>query len=66
MNAKTLQQFADGVNAYLKAHPEHADLPVLTARDDEGNGFNQVYFDPTWAQRWELYNGDDIEGVCVS
>lgn len=64
MKPKTLQEFADGVNAYLKAHPEHADLPVITAKDDEGNGYNQVLFDPTYGH-WEIY-GDEITGVCVS
>ena len=66
MKAKTLKQFAREIDLYLKRHPEHADLPVLTARDDEGNGYNRVYFDPGHGTDWELGNGDTIEGVCVS
>ena len=65
MKAKTLQEFADGINGYLKNHPEHGNLPVITAIDDEGNGFNQVFYDPSYAKDWEVY-ADEIEGVCVS
>ncbi|MDH3535569.1 MAG: hypothetical protein OER87_07480 [Gammaproteobacteria bacterium] len=64
MSPLTLQRFADGINDYLKAHPDQADLPVVTSRDDEGNGFNLVYFDPSYGT-WEV-NADEIEGVCVS
>ena len=66
MKAKTLQEFADGINAYLKAHPNHRMLPVVTAADDEGNGYNQVFYDPTHGTQWEMRNGDEIKGVCVS
>lgn len=65
MRAKTLQQFADGINAFLKANPGHKNVPALTARDDEGNGFNRVYYDPSYSEEWEV-DGDEIEGVCVS
>ncbi len=65
MNAKTLQEFADGINSYLKAHPKHADLPVITSADDEGNGFNRVYYDPSHSNEWDT-GTEQIEGVCVS
>ena len=65
MKPKTLQEFADGINAFLKANPGHKHCTVLTSRDDEGNGFNRVFFDPTYNSGWEV-NGDEIEGVCVS
>ena len=64
MHPKTLKEFADGINAYLKANPNHADLPVITSRDDEGNGYNQVFYSPEHGT-WEIY-ADEIEGVCVS
>ena len=65
MKHLTLKQFADGINAYLKKHPDRAHLPVVTARDDEGNGYNLVYYSPTYGKEWEVY-ADEIEGVCVS
>ena len=65
MNNKTLKQFVDGLNQYLAENPEHANLQVLTARDDEGNGYNRVYFDPTYGEHWETDQGM-VEGVCVS
>ena len=34
MTPKTLQEFADGINAFLKANPGHKHCTVLTARDD--------------------------------
>ena len=66
MKPKTLKQFADGINAYLKANPKHGKLPVLTAADDEGNGYNKVYYDCTYGTAWETRNGDEVKGVCVS
>ncbi len=65
MNAKTLQEFADGINAFLKENPGHKHVPVITARDDEGNGYNRVYYDPSYDSGWDV-DGDEIEGVCVS
>jgi len=65
MKAKTLQEFADGINAFLKANPGHKHCPVLTASDDEGNNYNRVYYDPSYDSGWEV-NGDEVEGVCVS
>ena len=64
MKSKTLQEFANGINAYIKENPKHAKLPVITSRDDEGNGYNKVYYDPSHGS-WEIYE-DEIEGVCVS
>ena len=64
MKAKTLQQFVDGLNAYLKTHPDHADKIVVTARDDEGNGYNRVFYDPTLG-RWDV-GSEEVKGVCVS
>jgi len=65
MKAKTLQEFADGINAFLKANPGHKNCTVLTARDDEGNGFNHVFYDPSYSNGWDN-GGEEIEGVCVS
>jgi len=66
MKEKTLQQFADGINEYLIRHPEHKDLPVVSAADDEGNGYNRIIYDPAYGDEWELRNGDEIEAVCIS
>lgn len=65
MKAKTLQQFADGINRFLKENPGRKNVTVLTASDDEGNNYNRVYYDPSYSAEWEV-NGDEIEGVCVS
>jgi hypothetical protein len=65
MQNLTLKEFTEGLVKYLDKHPKHADLPVVTARDDEGNGYNRVYYSPAHGKDWEV-NGDEIEGVCVS
>ncbi len=41
------KEFVDGVNLFLKEHPEAGELLVITASDDEGNDFNQVSYTPS-------------------
>ncbi len=64
MKALTLREVAEGLNKYLAEHPDQAELPALTSRDDEGNGYNKIYFSPSYGL-WEVYS-DEVEGVCIS
>jgi len=41
---------------------EHGDLPLVSARDDEGNGFNYVYFTPTYGTYDGKRNGEFHDG----
>jgi len=42
-----IQKISDIINNLQEIMKAHGDLPLVTANDDEGNGFNYVYFDPT-------------------
>ena len=41
-----LKDFVKNLNELIAARPETAEFDVVTSKDDEGNGFNLVYFDP--------------------
>jgi hypothetical protein len=66
----TLKEYAENINTLLKKRPETADFVVVTSRDDEGNGFNLVYYAPSVGN----YNKDDndftvekeLNAVCVN
>ena len=42
-----LRQFLDQLNNLVKEHPEYLDLDVITSKDAEGNGFEEVYYEPS-------------------
>lgn len=43
----TLKEFLEGIDNFVKENPEVLDLQVVTSKDDEGNGYNPVYYTPT-------------------
>ena len=65
-----LLEFAENINKLLKDRPETAYFDVVTSRDDEGNGFNLVYYSPSVGS----YNENDKEfseekklnAVCIN
>ena len=42
-----LKEYVENLNKLLEERPDTADMDVVTSRDDEGNGYNLVYFAPT-------------------
>ena len=42
-----LKEFADNINKLLKDRPETAEFDVVSSKDDEGNGYNLVYYEPS-------------------
>jgi|TARA_Y100000310_G_scaffold127848_3_gene126991 hypothetical protein len=42
-----LKDYVENLNKLLKERPEMAEYLVVTSKDDEGNEFNEVCFDPT-------------------
>ena len=40
------REYLQNLNALAKSKPETLEFEVVTSRDDEGNGFNQVYYGP--------------------
>ena len=45
-----LETFLKTLNQLVKENPEYLKLKVITAKDEEGNGYNEVLFDPTVGQ----------------
>ena len=49
---------------------KHGDLKVIYAKDEEGNGFTSVHYDPTVGKfrAGEFYSGEDdtVNAVCVN
>ena len=39
-------KYVKNLNDLLKERPEAADYHVVTSKDDEGNGFNLVHYEP--------------------
>jgi hypothetical protein len=42
-----LKDYLERLNELVKNKPEALEMEVLTARDDEGNGFNVVHYAPS-------------------
>lgn len=43
----TLQEYINGLLELLGEHPEMADVEVVYAKDDEGNGYSSSIFAPS-------------------
>ena len=52
------KEYVDGLVDLLARRPDAADFEVVTSTDDEGNGFNRVYFPPGIGN----YDGEDWIG----
>jgi hypothetical protein len=53
----TLKEFIEKINKVVEENPKALDYVVIAAIDDEGNGYNPVFFDPTPGS----FDGDDFE-----
>ena len=42
-----LKEYYDTLTKMLEDNPEAGDLNIITSRDDEGNGYNDVVYTPT-------------------
>ena len=51
------KQFVENVNKLLADKPETAEFEVVNSKDDEGNGFNIVYYEPSIG----MYDEDEKE-----
>jgi hypothetical protein len=50
-----LNKFLENLNELVKTNPEFLELEVITSKDDEGNGYDKVYYSPS------IGNFDDYE-----
>lgn len=72
MEPLTLKVFIALLLEFAKENPDLLDKPVVTSKDDEGNGFSHVYFTPVAG----YFDGDDftaaknggrkVNSVCVN
>jgi hypothetical protein len=66
--------YVKNLNELLEQRPETAELDVITASDDEGNSYNQVYYSPSVGihsdSEFDVENveeeQDSINAVCVN
>lgn len=65
-----LKQFTENLNKLMEERPETADFDVVTSIDDEGNGFNLVYYNPQVghydSNEKEFYQEKEVNAVCIN
>jgi hypothetical protein len=73
-----LKEFIENLNEFVKENPETLEMQVITSKDDEGNGYNLVYYKPSKgiyedrefipSEAYEDYNRNDTEtnAICVN
>jgi hypothetical protein len=43
----TLKEFIENLNKFVAENPETLEMQVVTSKDDEGNSFNLVHYEPS-------------------
>jgi hypothetical protein len=65
-----LKEFVEKLNKLMDERPETATFEVVTAIDDEGNGYNLVFYDPQVghydSNEKEFYQEKEVNAVCVN
>lgn len=61
-------QYLENLNKLAKERPETLEFEVVTATDDEGNGYNLVNFDPSVGnfEEGEYTAEKPLNAVCVN
>ena len=74
----TLREYIDGLKKFAEENPDTLEMQVVTSKDDEGNGYNPVYYSPskgifedrdfTSAEQYKNSERDENEtnAVCVN
>jgi hypothetical protein len=64
-----LSEYVKNLNTLLETRPETAEYEVVSAIDDEGNGFNPVVFEPTVGlydeREWTPEDNFEVEELAV-
>jgi hypothetical protein len=73
-----LKEFLANLNEFVKENPEALELDVITSKDDEGNGYNEVVYTPSIgnfedkdftsksSMEEEGYEDMEINAVCIN
>jgi len=56
-----LRQYLKDMDEFTDKNPEALDYEVIASSDDEGNGFNKVFYSPTVG----VFDGYDFEEMRV-
>ena len=73
----TLKEYVDNLNKILADNPKAADFEVVASIDNEGNGYNRVYYEASlgilnddefslYDEDNEEFTEDDINAICVN
>ena len=64
-----LREYIEQLQKFAEMNPETLDMDVIYARDDEGNGFQEVHYAPSkgFYEDMEFQEGDeDVNAVCIN
>jgi hypothetical protein len=68
-----LKEYYEQLKILVETYPEALDFPVITSRDDEGNGFNLVSYSPQLCyydkedDSCEFHNDiEQLNSVCLN
>lgn len=73
-----LKEYIKNLQDIVENNPEYLELQVITAKDEEGNGYDKVYFEPSlgnlndgdFTQLENFYDLDEedqiINSICVN
>ena len=66
----TLKEYAANINKLLSDRPETAEFDVVTSRDDEGNGYTLVHYEPSVGnydkEDKDFTEEKELNAVCVN
>lgn len=46
----TLEEYINNLNEFVKENPAALQMTVVYSKDDEGNGYQRIYYTPTIGQ----------------
>jgi len=63
-----LKEFTDNLLRIMKENPKTADFDVVASKDDEGNGFSLVHFDPSIGHYIdnEFREEQESNAICIN
>lgn len=64
----TLKEYTTKLLALMASRPETEKFPVVTSKDDEGNGFTLIHYDPSVGNYSDGEFSEEVEAnaVCVN
>lgn len=60
----TVKEYLEKLQEVINQDPSVLDLPVVYSKDDEGNQFNLVQYNPTMG-KW-IVGDEEIHAICIN